>query len=251
MTGTPRAAHRRRYEDYAELSRSILRLANRGVPRSDFAREVLSSLVDFSDVDEAQVRVNESSRYYCARLKRSEPASFEFRMRARQPGAASEDTDCEEDGPVLRQVCRTIIRGEAEAGSPWHTRNGSFWTGDTSGPVGSAGLVVGGDYRSLAIIRFAVGEDSHGLVLFWSRERAFLTDADVGFYEGVAQTIGVALADRRAQAALRERVKELTCLYGIDQVREREDLSFAQTLQAIASLLPPAWLYPQITRARI
>jgi len=118
-------------------------------------------------------------------------------------------------------------------------------------PTGSAGLVVGGDYRSLAVIRFAVGEGSHGLVLFWSRERAFLTDTDVGFYEGVAQTIGVALADRRAQAALRERVKELTCLYGIDQVREREDLSFAQTLQAIVELLPPAWFYPQITRARI
>jgi len=50
---------------------------------------------------------------------------------------------------------------------------------------------------------------------------------------------------------LRERVKELTCLYGIDQVREREDLSLAQTLQAIVELLPPAWLCPQITRARI
>ena len=52
-------------------------------------------------------------------------------------------------------------------------------------------------------------------------------------------------------SAWRERVRELTCLYGIDQVREREDLSFAQTLQAIVELLPPAWFYPQITRARI
>ncbi len=251
MTGVTRATHRRLYEDYAELSRSILRLANRGVPRSDFAREVLTLLVDFSGADEAQVRVNESSRQYCGRLRRSDPTSFEFKMKARRPATDGEDADCDDDSPDLRQVCRAVIRGDAESGLPWYTRNGSFWTGDTSEPVGSAGLVIGGGYVSLAVIRFAVGEDSHGLVLLWSRERSFLSETDVGFYEGVAQTIGVALADRRAQAALRERVKELTCLYGIDQVREREDLSLPQTLQAIVELLPPAWLYPQITRARI
>jgi signal transduction histidine kinase len=246
-----RGARPRLYEDYAELSRSILRLANQGAPRSDFAREVLTSFVGFSEADEAQLRVNESSRQYCARLRRSDPASLEFSMQARKPAADGEDAECDGDSPVLRRICRAVIRGEGEPGSPWYTRNGSFWTGDTSEPVGSAGLVVGGDYLSLAVIRFAVGEDSHGLVLLWSRERAFLSETDVGFYEGVAQTIGVALADRRAQAALRERVKELTCLYGIDQVREQENLSLPQTLQAIVELLPPAWLYPQITRARI
>jgi two-component system NtrC family sensor kinase len=251
VTEVAKAAHGRLYEDYAELSRSILRLANRGVPRSDFAREVLASLVDFSEADEAQVRVNESSRYYCARLKRSDPTSFDFRMKSRQPETGGEEADYEDDSPALRQVCRSIIRGEADPDSPWYTRNGSFWTGDTSEPVGSAGLVIDGDYRSLAVIRFTVGEDSHGLVLLWSRERAFLGETYVGFYEGVAQTIGVALADRRAQAALRERVKELTCLYGIDQVREREDLSLAQALQAIVELLPQAWLYPAIAQARI
>jgi two-component system NtrC family sensor kinase len=259
VTGATRTAHRRFYEDYAELSRSILRLANQGVPRSDFAHEVLTSLVDFSEADEVQVRVNEPSRYYCASLKRSDPASFEFRMKARQAANGDEEADCEDDNPALRQICRTIIRGEAQPGSPWYTRNGSFWTGDTSEPFGAVRsetdenvrFAVGGDYRSLAVIRFAVGEDSHGLVLLWSHWRGFLSETDVGFYEGVAQTIGVALADRRAQAALRERVKELTCLYGIDQVREREDLSLPRTLQAIVELLPPAWLYPLIAHARI
>jgi len=246
-----RGAHALLYEDYAELSRSILRLANQGVPRSDFAREVLTSLLGFSEADEAQVRVNEGARYYCARLGRADTSSFEFRMMARQPTVDGEEAVCEGDSPALREICRTTIRGAVESGLPWYTRNGSFWTGDTSEPVGTGRLVIGGDCRSLAVIRFAVGEDSHGLVLLWSRERAFLSETDVGFYEGVAQTIGVALADRRAQAALRERVKELTCLYGIDQVREREDLTLPENLQAIVELLPPGWLYPAITEARI
>jgi len=244
-------ATRRLYEDYAELSRSILRLANQGVPRSDFTRELLTALVDFSEADEAQVRVNEGPRYYCARLERANASSFEFTMMARQPAPNGEDVKCEGDSPALQDICRTTIRGAVAPGLPWYTRNGSFWTGDTSEPVGAGRLLIGGGYRSLAVIRFAVGEDSHGLMLLWSRERAFLTETDVGFYEGVAQTIGVALADRRAQAALRERVKELTCLYGIDQVREQEDLSLPQALQAIVELLPSAWLYPAITQARI
>jgi signal transduction histidine kinase len=55
----------------------------------------------------------------------------------------------------------------------------------------------------------------------------------------------------RIEWALRERVKELTCLYGIAQVVERagEDLGLA--LEGIVALLPPAWQYPEITEARI
>jgi two-component system, NtrC family, sensor kinase len=59
------------------------------------------------------------------------------------------------------------------------------------------------------------------------------------------------VADRRAQVNLRERVKELTCLYGINEVMERRDLTFQENLTHIVRLLPPAWLYPDIACARI
>jgi two-component system NtrC family sensor kinase len=55
----------------------------------------------------------------------------------------------------------------------------------------------------------------------------------------------------RSMAALRERVKELTCLYGIARAAERPDLSLAQLFQTIVELLPPAWQYPEIASARI
>jgi len=55
----------------------------------------------------------------------------------------------------------------------------------------------------------------------------------------------------RSMAALRERVKELTCLYGIARAAEQTDLSLAELLQTIVELLPPAWQYPEITVARI
>ncbi len=239
-------------DELAGLSRRILRSANQGVPRSDFARQVLSMLVEFSESDEAGLRVNEGPRYYCSSQRRDDAQSFDFRMAARAPGAAGVDSgSCAGDSDGLATLCQKVISGQAESGLPWFTRNGSFWTGDATQPIGRERLAVDCGYRSLVIIRFAVGEDSHGLLLFRSRQTGFYDEAEVEFYEGVAQTIGVALADRRAQAALRERVKELTCLYGIDQIRERRDVSLAESLQGIASLLPPAWLYPAIACARI
>lgn len=54
-----------------------------------------------------------------------------------------------------------------------------------------------------------------------------------------------------AETALHERVKELTCLYGIAQVAGADGVSQEETLQRIADLLPAAWQYPEIACARI
>ncbi|NQT00836.1 MAG: PAS domain-containing sensor histidine kinase [Planctomycetes bacterium] len=54
-----------------------------------------------------------------------------------------------------------------------------------------------------------------------------------------------------AKAALTERVKELTCLYGIAQIAGQPDLSLEEIIQRIIEILPPAWQYPDIASARI
>jgi two-component system NtrC family sensor kinase len=53
------------------------------------------------------------------------------------------------------------------------------------------------------------------------------------------------------KAALTERVKELTCLYGIAQIAGDPDISLEEIIQHIVELLPSAWQYPEITLARI
>jgi two-component system, NtrC family, sensor kinase len=55
----------------------------------------------------------------------------------------------------------------------------------------------------------------------------------------------------RTEWALRERVKELTCLYGIAKVVERAGEDLGSALEGIVALLPPAWQYPESTEARI
>lgn len=51
--------------------------------------------------------------------------------------------------------------------------------------------------------------------------------------------------------SLRNRVKELNCLYGIADLIERSGNSLDAILQGTVNLLPASWQYPEITFARI
>ena len=51
--------------------------------------------------------------------------------------------------------------------------------------------------------------------------------------------------------ALKERVKELNCLYALTDIVKNEKISFDETIQKIIELIPPAWQYSEITCAKI
>ncbi|MGA2263097.1 MAG: GAF domain-containing protein, partial [Acidobacteriota bacterium] len=53
------------------------------------------------------------------------------------------------------------------------------------------------------------------------------------------------------QWALRERVKELVCLYGIAKVTEKPGTPLEEMARGIAALLPPSWQHPDVSTARI
>jgi signal transduction histidine kinase len=61
----------------------------------------------------------------------------------------------------------------------------------------------------------------------------------------------MALMNQRAQAALQERIKELTCLYKIARVMEHPQSPLDEVLRSVVEALPPAWQYPDIASARI
>ena len=165
------------------------------------------------------------------------------------------------DGTAHENLCRRVAEQVAAAAEPGFTPHGSFWTGeiaatatapasgDSEAPPAATG--AGGAYPSNAILRVVVSDDTIGLLLLKSTRPRFFTLDDVTLYEDVAQTLGLAMAARRAEAALRERVKELTCLYGIAQVAEEPDLSLEASLRRIVDLLPAAWQYPETAAARI
>jgi len=50
---------------------------------------------------------------------------------------------------------------------------------------------------------------------------------------------------------VKERVKELNCLYGISALGYKPQVSLAENIQGVVNLIPPAWQYPDVTCSRI
>lgn len=67
----------------------------------------------------------------------------------------------------------------------------------------------------------------------------------------IAATLSLVLTRQRAEWAMRERVKELECMYSMAELFEKPGLSLDEIVQGIADILPHAWQYPEIARARI
>jgi DNA-binding CsgD family transcriptional regulator len=55
----------------------------------------------------------------------------------------------------------------------------------------------------------------------------------------------------KVESALRERIKELNCLYGVSQLAERHFNSLDNLLEELVNFLPHSWQYPDISCARI
>ena len=53
------------------------------------------------------------------------------------------------------------------------------------------------------------------------------------------------------ERAVKERIKELNCLYDISNLIEKPDSSLDEILQGAVDLIPPAWQYPEVTCARV
>ncbi len=70
-------------------------------------------------------------------------------------------------------------------------------------------------------------------------------------YSGDAGPIDSIQAQQNTELSLQERIKELTCLYGIMQHIMKDHSSNDELFQGIVDRIPPAWQYPEITVGRI
>jgi two-component system NtrC family sensor kinase len=243
------------------LSHQILRFASRALPRLDFIREISNMLIDFSGCDVVEIRLKRYEKYYRYEISQNDKHPFQWEY---VPCLRTEDDKlipCLQDDSGVETLYKDILLARSNPALPFFTKGGSFWTNDLSNLHAlhkqdnkqSAGynLLPLGAQGSLVIFPLVADEDNIGLLQLKSYQPDFFTADEIRFYEGLAQTLVVALVHRHAQVALRERVKELTCLYGIAKLVVKPDSSFENILQSLVELLPPAWLYPEIATARI
>ena len=244
-------------EQRAGLARAILECAKGGLRRCEFWHAVSQVLLDFSGCDALEVRLSDGELHYAWEAAQRPATEERFELTRWMRSATGQILPARRDGADLEHICRRVADRDFDADLPFFTPFGSFWTEDTwerlpAHPArGEPALCIGGHYRSLMVTRFIDDQSSAGLLLLKCEAARLFDRAQVEFYEGIAPMLGLALTDWRAERALRERVKELTCLYGIAHLIEQNGSPTAALLADIVSLIPAAWQYPELAAAQI
>jgi signal transduction histidine kinase len=75
------------------------------------------------------------------------------------------------------------------------------------------------------------------------------------YIQYIAQDISTIKETRQqlilSEYELRERVKDLSCLYGISQITERPNIILEEIIYHVLDIIPLAWQFPEVTCARI
>jgi signal transduction histidine kinase len=249
-------------KSFVELLRQIMELAIQAMPRVEFLRGLSDLLLQFSGCDYLVLRARGQVEYILRATPPNrgssgsesqltfEPLSVtDFRVQSKSLETFAEVS--------LRQVVEDELNGNVDLSAPCFTPYGSFWTSDVQDttrqycPAKMRHLCSSPDMGSVALIPFAIDENNAGLLrLEYAQPGAFARDT-IAWYEVVVETVGLAIAERRARSALQERVKELSCLYSIARVVEDAGDDVPKALAQITALLPQAWQYPEIAAARI
>ena len=241
---------------FVELSRRVMRLANEAIPRAKFLEHLSHLLLEFSDCDSVELVARGQVEY---RASATAKPQREFVFSPLSGDAETRKVELLQEGHshFLRELVLAELGATVEWSAPCFTPYGSFWTSDVRETMEMYHAADNGQQApfanavSMALIPFAIDEANVGLLRFACAEQGRFSYERIESYEAVVETIGLAIAQRRAQAALRERVKELSCLYGIARVIETAVGDVGVALDRIVLLLPPAWQYPEISVSRI
>ncbi len=243
---------------FRDLLHGLLVHAGMGPPRLEFLRKATETLMEFSGCDAMEGRVSETGRIFLFQAAASGDGSYGVNCRAIRPDLLEPGSP---PGAVPERILESVVRRSYAAAAPFLTRSGSFWTGDASRPIllrdeasgnsRAQTVVIGGEYPSLIVVPVPIDQRTTGVLSFMSRRRDAFDKEGISLYEAAGETLGVALAHQAAEWALRERVKELTCLYGIAKILQRPRVTTEELLKETAELLPPGWQYPDTTLARV
>lgn len=229
------------------LSDRILYLSNQGIPRVDFLHEISKILLDFFGGDAIGFSLNDGDTPSHFETVRGQKPSF--RLDPRPPDKSQRGGDAAV--PLLRMKNFLLHLARRGAICIADTRDQAAIRTASQMKFPLRAPSFSGDYRSLALIPLMAEDYSLGFLQMKSLKPGLFDETKTDSCRTVARSLGAALVNQRTQSALRERVKELTCLYGIARIAERLDAPLENILEKIAALLPSAWQYPNITCSRI
>ncbi|MBN1211858.1 MAG: hypothetical protein JXA92_04715 [candidate division Zixibacteria bacterium] len=247
--------------DYSLLTHRIAELADLDQPRSDFIFEISKLFLKFLKCDRVELWLNENRQ--CSRYV-TDIRDAEFFNHQITTGCLDIEGCTDDDLEKLsdyEKLCNELYDEKLEKYLPFISKRGSLLTGDfvetlkawkrQAGVRRWANVDYNEKYRSVVIISLSCLKEKLGLLILKSDRFDFFLRKNIEQYEEIARDFSYALVNHQAQVDLRERLKELRCMYSIAHLATMPRMSLDAILLKIVELLPPAWQYPEIAAARI
>jgi len=244
-----------------ELIQQMLRLASRGVPRTIFSQDVVKLLIRYWRCDSVGLRIEAHNNCYCTYAVRQLSDIRPVRVHQQIKNVCEMTVSENKKKISLEELSILIMYRQCSAYSSCMTPHGSFWTNkilpyytvyrENNNKIIKHLFYPSSKYLSVILVPFTIDDTDKGLLMLMGKRSDLYSSEEIEYFERFGEIIGLAESDRRAHIHLRERVKELSCLYGIAKLAAQPDSSLPGIMQGIADLLPAAWLYPDIAAARI
>ena len=214
---------RKEVERRQDLAVRILDILNRSNGKMGIVGELLEVIKDHTGCEAVGIRLREGEDfpYYevrgfsCAFVEAERfLCSYDSNGQVVRDGAGN---------PVLECMCGNVIRGRVDPSLPFFTSGGSFWTNSTTALLASTSeedrqsrtrnRCNGEGYESVALIPLRSDQEDIGLLQLNDHRKDMFSEDVITFFEGIGQSIGVALAQKEAEAAILEGEKRYRSIF--------------------------------------
>jgi signal transduction histidine kinase len=234
------------YRDFRRVFDDIFSSSGEGRMTLDVLKEISATLLRFFKCRAAEIVYEEKRKLWHAKALAGPPRAISgWKEKTTRNSDFLDVLETAAPGALAR--LKSAIRSEKRRGR-MPKRLFRFPAGWR--PRGSS---AGKDSVRQVFLMIPASRTTAGVVAlsFAPGRTAAVGDTALELLSRLGSVIGRSLSHNLSRFELRERVKELTCMYNIANLAMTSDPHTDQFLQQAAELLPPAYLYPEITAARI
>jgi len=236
------------YRDFRRVFDDIFSSSGEGRMTLDVLKEISAILLRFFKCRAAEVVYEEKRKLWHAKALAGQPRSISgWKEKTKRNSDFFDVLETAAPGAIVR--LKSAIRSEKRRGrmpkrlfrfpSGWRPRGSGRSSGENSVRQVFIMIPAGRATAGVVALSFAPGRT------------AAVGDTELELLSRLGSVIGRSLSHNLSRFELRERVKELTCMYNIANLAVTSDQHPDPFLQQVVEQLPAAYLYPEITSARL